>query len=125
MDARIKKLWVAALRSGEYKQGKGRLRRPLPGSEFEFCCLGVLCDLHAKETRQGEWLNGGYKVPDFGSSSAYTLPPIEVYRWAGIGVQVDMHDTLFLIDGLRAGLDTHNDSGATFEQIAKAIEEQA
>lgn len=36
-----KEEWVTALRSGEYRQGKGFLRN----SDDEYCCLGVLCDL--------------------------------------------------------------------------------
>jgi hypothetical protein len=39
MDPQIKQRWVDALRSGQYKQGKGFLHR---GNKF--CCLGVLCD---------------------------------------------------------------------------------
>lgn len=37
------KAWVKALRSGDYKQGRGRLR----DGKF-FCCLGVACDLAIK-----------------------------------------------------------------------------
>lgn len=38
--------WLTALRSGEYSQAKGRLRK---GDEknFGYCCLGVLVDLEA------------------------------------------------------------------------------
>ena len=36
----IKDKWIAALTSGEYKQGQGYLRL---GDTY--CCLGVLCDL--------------------------------------------------------------------------------
>lgn len=32
--------WVAALRSGIYKQRRGRLC-----ANYEYCCLGVLCDI--------------------------------------------------------------------------------
>jgi hypothetical protein len=35
--------WVAALRSGEYKQGKGQLKTP----EGNFCCLGVANEVMA------------------------------------------------------------------------------
>jgi len=45
MNKRVKKLWVEALKSGEYRQGLETLK----AGNF-FCCLGVLCDLHAKET---------------------------------------------------------------------------
>ncbi len=37
----FKERWITALRSGKYKQGKGRLL----GDNDEFCCLGVACDL--------------------------------------------------------------------------------
>jgi hypothetical protein len=44
MNHKIAKLWAAALRSGDYKQGRFRLRN----SSDQFCCLGVLCNLHAQ-----------------------------------------------------------------------------
>jgi hypothetical protein len=37
MNQVIKEKWVAALRSGEYKQTKGYLR-----NKKGYCCLGVL-----------------------------------------------------------------------------------
>ena len=47
----LKRKWLAALRSGEYTQGRGFLARAT-GEEneageplHEFCCLGVLCDI--------------------------------------------------------------------------------
>lgn len=46
MDEAVKNAWTTALRSGEYVQGKGTLRRThQDGSEASYCCLGVLCDL--------------------------------------------------------------------------------
>ena len=36
-------LWVKALRSGEYKQTTGQLRK-----DDGHCCLGVACDLYGK-----------------------------------------------------------------------------
>lgn len=39
MDADLKARWVAALRSGEYKQGRGQLQ----DTKNRYCCLGVLC----------------------------------------------------------------------------------
>lgn len=40
MDQKLKRKWVAALRSGKYKQGKNRLK-----TKHGFCCLGVLRDV--------------------------------------------------------------------------------
>ncbi len=44
MNANIKKIWLKALRSGEYEQTTTRLCRPRSDG-VGFCCLGVLCDL--------------------------------------------------------------------------------
>ena len=43
MDAELRTKWVAALRSGEYIQGKGALERVVEGGTLHNCCLGVLC----------------------------------------------------------------------------------
>lgn len=40
MDKELKTKWVAALRSGEYKQGRNRLKWA-----GRYCCLGVLCEV--------------------------------------------------------------------------------
>jgi hypothetical protein len=40
MNAEIKQKWVAALRSGNYKQTKVCLH-----NKEGYCCLGVLCDV--------------------------------------------------------------------------------
>ena len=39
--------WIAALRSGDYRQGMTALRRAGGGEdEDSYCCLGVLCDVY-------------------------------------------------------------------------------
>ena len=110
MNPQIKQKWVSALRSGDYQQTKGRLRK-----EDKFCCLGVLCDLYIKEN-QLEWelVNNGnyyefqYKVAD--------LPP-SVVGWSGI----PSHNLMDISERTFAEL---NDSGSTFNEIADVIEEQ-
>lgn len=44
MDAELKRKWVEALRSGEYKQGRGELLN----DEGAYCCLGVLCAMQGE-----------------------------------------------------------------------------
>lgn len=39
MKKSLKDKWITSLRSGDYKQGQGRLRN----NKDEHCCLGVLC----------------------------------------------------------------------------------
>ena len=74
MKPEVKQAWVEALRSGEYNQGKGLLRHPVRDN---YCCLGVLCDLHAKET--GDVWEDGFKYK-FESM----ILPQEVRDWAGL-----------------------------------------
>ena len=52
MKKSVKKLWLTALRSGEYRQGHDVLR-----ANGKFCCLGVLCDLYRKESGGPRWKN--------------------------------------------------------------------
>lgn len=110
MDKRIKKLWVEALRSGEYKKGKGALR-----ANGKFCCLGVLCNLHAQEHPEiaaQQTLKNTYM-------GHQELPPDEVYKWA----KLDKYD-IVVIGDISNEIALHNDNGASFKKIAKAIEEQ-
>jgi hypothetical protein len=51
MNQEWKEKWVTALRSGEYSQTKGTLR-----DNDSYCCLGVLCDLVAKENPAFRWI---------------------------------------------------------------------
>ena len=44
MKPEIKAKWVEALRSGDFKQGKGYLNNR---DDNSFCCLGVLCEINA------------------------------------------------------------------------------
>jgi hypothetical protein len=112
MNYEVMKQWTEALRSGNYKQGKRRLRL-----NDKFCCLGVLCDISGL----GEWKDrrGGFgleKEPAYYLQSYSTLPD-EVMEWAG------MENQCGLIEGF-ASLGTLNDLvGYSFEDIANIIEE--
>jgi hypothetical protein len=62
MDAELKKRWVAALRSGEFKQGRGLLR-----DGDQYCCLGVLCSVAGIPISE----DGSDALTDDGKSGAY------------------------------------------------------
>ncbi len=113
MNPEIRDRWTAALRSGQYPQGKEMLRTP-----DGWCCLGVLCDLAEKAgvvaavMDDGDWIYDGEPCH----------LPVSVMTWAGLSsVNPEQpeqpedpgdHDTL-------AG---RNDDGVTFADIADLIE---
>ena len=121
MNPEIKARWVAALRSGEYEQGQGRLHATSADRIF-FCCLGVLCDLANKENIVSTV--EAYTTSD-GVSMIYdddeSWLPTSVVQWSGVDAQGTFND----------GLDNQefstlaylNDNGATFDHIAEVIEE--
>lgn len=122
MNPEIKSRWVAALRSGEYKQTTGRLRR-----DGGMCCLGVLTDLAVRDG-VAAWISSSGGEPgsiedDTGEVRISLLPNI-VARWAGLPIDGDQCGPKVSIQQLKCALAEHNDSGRTFAEIADAIESQ-
>lgn len=116
MNERVKKLWIEALRSGEYQQGTNWLKSTEQGND-SYCCLGVLCELFRVETGQGEWIEQDKFWFEFdvnGSNSAAVLPA-PVMTWAGIG---DRNPLL----GRTKAASNLNDTGKSFNYIADRIE---
>ena len=108
MNAEIKAQWIAALRSGEYQQGQGRLRSIAHIALPVYCATGVLCDLAAAEGI-GKWEGEG-----FASKSGFNvaiLPPA-VRKWADVPY------------GISREIGLHNDNGMPFPEIADLIEER-
>jgi hypothetical protein len=116
MNPEIKLKWIEALRSGKYKQGMDKLH----GNSGEFCCLGVLCDLHAAAT-DGEW--GTVIWEDFEYDGQTTSLPKSVIQWAGLPEDIDSNGPVVIAkDGRPTSLFILNDRGITFPQIADLIE---
>ncbi len=114
MNKEVKAKWVAALRSGEYVQGHGQLLT----KSGEFCCLGVLCDLHLKMENTNETWQDRDSANLFYMGAGGGLPLV-VINWAGL------HDSQSVSMGGRTErLSIHNDEGRTFAEIANAIEAQ-
>ncbi|QGT54330.1 hypothetical protein b3_0086 [Synechococcus phage B3] len=125
MKQEIKERWVAALRSGEYRQTRSTLR-----DETGFCCLGVLTDLYLKENDE-EWvlINTHYSFDD-----ENLLLPQQVQEWAEI--DTDPHLSLnkastairIVLEGYQSNtpptLAVLNDCGVPFKEIADVIENQ-
>jgi hypothetical protein len=112
MNPDVKAQWVAALRSGEYKQGRGRLGYH-DGDDDRMCCLGVLSHLaHQAEVCDQEVDEDG----EFTYSGSINYLPYRVVDWA----ELDTHNPGVLED--ENNLANLNDAGFTFDQIADLIE---
>ena len=113
MNKEIKAKWVAALRSGDYKQTKGQLRNV----NNQFCCLGVLCNLHAqahpeiaaKQTDANWYMDEEAILPD------------EVMAWSEVNTRNGLFAGGTGLNGLGT-LASLNDAGTSFADIAKIIE---
>lgn len=95
MDAKLKKKWIKALRSGKYKQCKGNLRQ---GETF--CCLGVLA--HQADMKFSRQTDGIYTPKEH----RHSYDPI----WNLVG------------ESFGRELSGMNDGGASFSKIADYIE---
>lgn len=119
MKPEIKKLWVDALRSGEYKQGRCFLR----SKDNRWCCLGVLSELYRIVTGNGKWLDyqTDVYILNINSLEAGSLLPRVVAEWAGLKIEADGRLQGCLLGEQCATF--YNDRGYTFEHIADLIEE--
>ncbi len=109
-----RKKWVAALRSGEYKQGKGCLEN----ANGEFCCIGVLAKLAGVDRTVSTGKNALNQSiiydGQIGSASD------KVKEWIGLVNEVGMYAQ----DDGWEDLARLNDNGHTFEDIAAIIESE-
>ena len=118
------KLWLDALRSGEYQQGKGHLANIDEERSESYCCLGVACEVAIKDGLGLIKNIGPRNVINYGLARESGFLPNEVQQWLGHdegNVMVDF------TDGESHTREEHvaflNDSGKwTFEQIADALE---
>ena len=121
MKQSIMKKWVAALRSGEYRQTTGSLTVISGAEDRGFCCLGVLTDLCAKNFDLP--LEAVLSIEQGGG----ICPDVE--KWAGMRSDLGHLPRMIPVDpeydgsGQCESLANLNDAGADFKRIADVIEE--
>jgi len=103
------RLWVAALRSGEYQQGFSALHRP---EDNTFCCLGVACEIARKS---GLDLTVGQLGTSVSYDSHVDYLPLRVQNWLGVdSFNPRLNGTL--------ATELNDFNRASFAEIADAIE---
>lgn len=114
--------FVAALRSGEFKQGIGSLRQATESGEFRYCCLGVATELALRAGVTVE-LGNPYCTHDDACSvwAHHGFLADEVAGWLGINSDNPTLPGDDDEEGHPASV--WNDSmGATFDDIAGKFE---
>ena len=109
LPTELKAKWLAALRSGEYTQGRGQLSLEVEGV-MHHCCLGVLCRLQGRLVKIGSLAYDGTLV----SASSLVLSTDNPVNFL-------MHFRARM-DGAERTLADLNDRGASFAEIADIIE---
>lgn len=116
MNQEIKVKWLEALRSGQYKQTKHRLK-----DEKGFCCLGVLCDIYSQENKTPWEKNDGAQEAILNNTK---ILPITIMQWA----ELTNTDPCLRYDPEQAdtcALSHMNDTKIySFDQIADIIERE-
>lgn len=130
MKPEIKAKWLEALRSGEYKQGGGALCANASDG-MEYCCLGVLTDIYAKEKGiafyptknvDNEWDAPLRDTLDV-SSRPKELLCNEVIEWAGLDCDNPLVvATVYTETCNYTVADLNDEHHLTFNEIADAIE---
>lgn len=103
MNKIVKKKWVSALRSGEYKKTCQVMRK---GQGKTMCVMGVLADLYRIEKN----------IPPeeyHTLTSENEFPKREVLNWAGLTVS-EAHSLV----------DSNDDDGTSFKEFADLIEKE-
>jgi hypothetical protein len=121
MNKPIGDMWAAALKSGEYTQGKGYLCSESNGNK-RFCCLGVLCDLYNKHNppmAMGSIEDGdGIEKAILFDGCSGNLPE-DVIKWSGMSSENGTRGFL------KPSLIVLNDTSLySFMDIASVIEEE-
>lgn len=113
MNPEAKKLWLAALRSGDYPQTRGKLHRLQAQGDRPpgWCCYGALCDVAAKAGVPVARRFGTFTEVFDGDRD---FPPASVTEWAGLP-----GENVFI---RHVSLADRNDNGMSFREIADLIE---
>ena len=101
LNKQFKKKWLSALRSGEYKKGKGQLRT----KDNRFCCLGVACEIKGLTPVH---LGSGY---GYGYAYDNLVGGICTDHRAELNISWKQHNTLIYL----------NDQNPTFKEVIRYI----
>ena len=116
MNPQIRAQWCAALRSGNYQQGSGKLCR-----SGRRCCLGVLADLAEKAGAIGSITRHPHGWTEYDGCSDWL--PDSIMEWAGLADHNPRVTASFGVASEKLTLAVINDEyGKSFAEIADLID---
>lgn len=135
MDAEIKRRWVEALRSGNYKQERKALihkaHTPNGRDRYSYCCLGVLCAVldperieRAKFDENGNIFWNQLDLVDIEGEEPEVDDSQLLPRWAQKMAGLGEDPTVQYCSNEHSCLSGLNDELLSFTEIADLIEAQ-
>ena len=123
---------LVALRSGEYKQGRGAIKAVFPDGHAEYCCIGVACDVFGKNPSK-DWPTSvpffGGEVPRDGDNAViYTASSAEgsasgdPLGWAHRLDPIMMKQFGLTVDDFATMVSMNDGHDWSFEMIATVLE---
>ncbi len=113
MDKKVKEMWIKALVSGEFKQGRGYLE-----SKGKYCALGVLSLLSLIE---GQCTYNQIDGLGRFDNKRFTLS-YNTLTWAGMDLEDFKADVIY--EGESTSIGDLNDRGVSFKELARIIDRQ-
>ena len=110
MIKKTKEMWIRALKSGEFKQGKGYLER-----DGEYCALGILSLLSLIE---GQCTYNQIDGLGRFDNKRFTLS-YNTLNWAGMDLEDFKIDVIY--EGESTTIADLNDRGLSFKELARII----
>lgn len=117
MKPELRTKWVDALRSGDYQQTQGALRKK--NSEYSYCCLGVLCQIIGVK-----WENEQHCYYQIEEDKIFNGGDLNIDMCDDIGLShTTMGELAMMNDGrMSHGPNTPEIEQHSFEKIADYIE---
>jgi len=114
LDKDVKDKWLTALRSGEFKKGKGYLRN----KNDMYCCLGVFCEIN--DIPKMIHTDGHYEYNgnpgSFSSANTFYNVLGKYGDFQAFEIKISTHDHYY------DNLAVINDNTETFEDVIEVIE---
>lgn len=115
----VKRKWLAALRSGKYKQGNNFMYNK---NDNSYCCLGVLCEIEGATTKQMDKMELPHDIEMFKELVPTASELTKAQKKLAFNNEFFAFSVMY--KGAMTSLAYMNDDGISFAEIADVIEKK-